>query len=117
MNALIAESSGVAVRPGLQETVDAVVLATATLAQDEGASALAIDTLLKLDKSVAWRRLRAAITKGFIVNLETRRGQPGRYRATGQKIEPVEILPAPEVIEASMGALQPMQPDAQPSSI
>ena len=111
MNALIAESAGVAVRPGLQETIEAVALETAGLAKDEGASALAVAKRLKLDKSAAWRRLKAAMSEGFLLNLETRRGQPGRYRCTGQKIEPVEILPPPEAIaEALEEVMQPVQP-------
>ena len=110
MNALIAEGSGVAVRPGLQETIDAVALATADLPHDDGASALAIGKLLKLDKSAARRRLLGAASEGFIVNLETRRGQPGRYRATGQKIEAVELLPLPEALEAQGEGLPPVPP-------
>ena len=39
-----------------------------------------------------------AMNKGFIVNLETRRGQPGRYRLTDQKIEAEELLPSPEAL-------------------
>ena len=35
--------------------------------------------------------------------METRRGQPGRYRVTGQKVEIAEMLPPPE-------SLQPVQP-------
>ena len=74
MNALIAESSGTAVRPGLQETIEAVERAAAGLPLDEGANAQAVGTLLKLDKSAARRRLLAATSEGFLVNLETRRG-------------------------------------------
>jgi hypothetical protein len=98
MNALVAESSGVAVRPGLQETIDAVGLATASMASDEGASAQAVGKILKLDKSAARRRLLAATSEGFVTNLESRRGQPGRYQLTGQKVEAVEILPSPAAI-------------------
>lgn len=107
MNAIVAESAGVAVRPGLQETIEAVEKATAGLATHEGATAAQVGKLLRLDKPTAWRRLKAAMVEGFIVNLETKRGQPGRYRCTGQKIEPVEILPSPETLE---GAMQPAQP-------
>ena len=98
MNALVAESSGVAVRPGLQETIEAVGLATAAMASEEGASAQAVGKILKLDKSAARRRLLAATSEGFVTNLETRRGQPGRYRLTGQKVEALEILPSPAAL-------------------
>lgn len=68
------------------------------MASDEGASAQAVGKILKLDRSAARRRLLAATSEGFVVNLETRRGQPGRYRLTGQKVEAVEMLPAPAAI-------------------
>lgn len=32
------------------------------------------------------------------MNLETRRGQPGRYRLTGQKVEPEEVMPLPDTL-------------------
>jgi hypothetical protein len=93
MNAIIAEGSGVAVNAAMTETIDAVVKATANLNEAEGANAHDIARFLKLDKSAARRRLLAARDEGFVVNLEQRRGMPGKYRATGQKIEPVNILP------------------------
>jgi hypothetical protein len=51
---------------------------------------------LKLDKSVAHRRLQAAVSEGFVTNLETRRGQPGKYVCSGQEIESEETLPTVE---------------------
>jgi hypothetical protein len=94
MNAIIAESAGVAINPAIIETIDAVVSATSDMMQAEGASAKDIGALLKLDRSAAWRRLLAACDDGYVCNLEQRRGMPGKYRATGQKVEPVAILPA-----------------------
>jgi hypothetical protein len=96
MSALIAESSGAAIREGLQETIDAVEKATAGLSPAEGATGQAVGKLLKLDKSAARRRLLVAVSEGFLTNLETRRGQPGRYRLAGQKVEAEDILPSPE---------------------
>jgi len=93
MNAIIAEGSGVAVNAALTETIAAVTGATAGMAETEGASAQDIALALKLDKSAARRRLLSARDEGFVVNLEQRRGMPGKYRATGQKVESVNILP------------------------
>jgi hypothetical protein len=93
MGAIIAEGSGVAVNKATVETIEAVSKATAAMARDEGASAQDVAKVLKLDKSAAWRRLSAARQEGFIVNLEVRKGMPGRYRATGQQVEPINILP------------------------
>ena len=93
MNAIIAEGSGVAVHVATIETIEAVVRATAEMTEAEGATAKDIAAILKLDKSAARRRLLAACDDDYIVNLESRKGMPGKYRATGQKVEPVNILP------------------------
>jgi hypothetical protein len=93
MNAIIAEGSGVAVNPAITETIDAVTKATIGMTQAEGASAKDIGRALKLDKSAAWRRLSAACDDGYVVNLEQRKGMPGKYRTAEQKVEPVAILP------------------------
>jgi hypothetical protein len=94
MAGIIAEGSGVDVNKAIIETIDAVTKATAALGVGEGASAQEVAKILKLDKSAAWRRLSAAHHEGFIINLEVRKGMPGKYRATGQTVEPVDILPA-----------------------
>jgi hypothetical protein len=104
---IVAEASGTSIEKEIQETIDAVTLATADLSLDQGATADKIAKLLRLDKSSAWRRLNKAAFKGFIVNLESRRGQPGRYRVTNQEIEAEDLLPSIEVLEE---ALQPVQP-------
>lgn len=93
MNAIVAEGSGVAVNPAMTETIEAVAKATLGLSQDEGANSKDIAKLLKLDQSATWRRLSAACSDGYVCNLEQRRRMPGKYRTTGQKIEPVAILP------------------------
>lgn len=98
MNALIAESSGVAINIAVQETVNAVGEATEHMAPDEGVSAQTVALRLKLDKSAARRRLVKAASEGFVVNLEIKRGQPGRYRVTGQRPEIVDMLPPPETL-------------------
>lgn len=107
MGGIVAEASGTGIEKPLQSTIDAVKIATADIAKDEGATAFEIAKLLKLDKSAAWRRLGVAINKGYVVNLETKRGQPGRYRLTDQEIEPEPLLPSAEALK---GAMQPVQP-------
>ena len=102
MGGIVAEASGTSVSKELQQTIDAVQAATAALSADEGATADKIAKLLKLDKSSAWRRLRVAMNKDYIVNLEQRRGQPGRYRLTSQEVEAEAILPSPEAISERM---------------
>jgi hypothetical protein len=107
MGGIIAEASGTSVAKEVQETVDAVRVAATNTAPDDGATAFEVAKLLKLDKSSAWRRLRVAMEKGFVINLETRRGHPGRYRITEQDVVAEELLPD---VEALKGAVQPAQP-------
>src|SRR5262249_34493419 len=57
MNDLLAESSGVSIKPAMVETIKAVTLATIQMKSDEGATAQAVSKILKLDKSAARRRL------------------------------------------------------------
>ena len=117
LNSILAEGSGVAVSPATIQTIDAVQTATAKLLETEGASAQDIANILKLDKSAAWRRLTAARQEGFIVNLEQRRGMPGKYRTTSQKVELVVILPTSEkLLErfAKACSLVPTQKPVQP---
>jgi hypothetical protein len=102
MNAILAEGSGVAISAAMTETIEAVISATEEgLAETEGASAKEVAEVLKLDKSAARRRLLTACLEGFVVNLEHRKGVPGRYRTTSQKAETVAILPpADNLIDA-----------------
>ena len=104
MNGIVAASSGMAARPGLEQTLEAVRTASAKKpADEEGANAQAIAKILKIDKAAAWRRLKGATQDGFVKNLETRRGQPGKYLLTGQEVEAADLLPVPE-------GLKPDQP-------
>jgi hypothetical protein len=93
MNPIVAESAGVEVSKAMTATIDAVVKATSGMEKGEGANAKEIAKLLKLDRSATWRRLSAACDEGYVVNLEQRPRMPGKYRATEQAIEPVDILP------------------------
>jgi hypothetical protein len=102
MNSLLAEGSGVAVSKAMLETIEAVRAATAEMAEAEGASAQDIALKLKLDKSAAWRRLSSARNEGFIVNLEPRKGMPGKYREAKQEnVKPIVILPTVEEVQES----------------
>ena len=100
---IMAEASGVAVKTEVQETIAAVKIATAdpSMPKDDGATAYEVAKILHLDKSSGLRRLRVAAEKGFVVNMETRRGQPGKYRVTDQEVEHEPLLPLPIEIRAS----------------
>jgi hypothetical protein len=93
LNPILAEGSAVAINEAMAETIDAVAKATIGMTEAEGATSKAIAKLLKVNQSPTWRRLSAAQEEGFVVNLEQRRGMPGKYRVVDQKPETSAILP------------------------
>src|SRR6516165_10520986 len=90
----------------------AVEKATKNLPEDQGATSDKVGTLMKLDQSTAWWHLRSACTKGLIVNLETRRGQRGRYRVVADREveKDEELLPSPRQV-ATYDAYVHTQPE------
>lgn len=82
---------------GLEATVAPIVRQTvetvSTLANAEGVTATAVARVLKIDKSNASRRLRVAGERGYIVNLEDRRGKPARWVTGDTFPEDIEVLP------------------------
>jgi hypothetical protein len=94
---LVSEGIEATVSPTVRETV-----ATVERLHDEREKAATLRDIsgeLKLDKSTASRRIRTAIDKGFIKNLEDQRGKPGRYVPADPLPDDVEILPPPEVLQ------------------
>jgi hypothetical protein len=94
---LVSEGIEATVAPTVRETV-----ATVGRLHDETEKATTLRDVaeeLKLDKSTASRRLRTAIDKGFIKNLEDQRGKLGRYVPADPLPDDVEILPPPEVLQ------------------
>jgi hypothetical protein len=79
----------------VRETVDAV----AALKKDD-ISLGELAAKLRLDKSVTSRRLREAIDRGYLVNLETRRGRPARIVLGDPMPEMVKLLPEPGELDA-----------------
>jgi hypothetical protein len=77
-----------------------VKAATKDMFKDDGASAEQVAKVLKVDTSTAWRRLLVATKKGYVRNIETRKYQAGRYRATEHEIEIVDLLPTVERLRA-----------------
>jgi hypothetical protein len=66
---------------------------------------------LNVDNASAWRLLKQAQEAGFLVNLEPRRGRPGRYQTT-QMLPPTDTdnLPEPEELErAYLDARNPVK--------
>jgi DNA-binding transcriptional ArsR family regulator len=96
---LLAETSETKVRKTVAETVAAVVAVDDEANEPDsdkegGATVSAVAKELKLDKSTARRWLNAARDAELVKNIETRRGQPARYRATGVLVQKdISVLP------------------------
>jgi hypothetical protein len=82
------------VRPEVRETVEAV----ADLIKREKSEVRQADlgTRLRLDKSAVSRRVADAIDRGYLRNLEDKKGRPARLVMGDPLPEELEVLPAPE---------------------
>lgn len=92
---LISEGIEATVPKTVRETVGAV---ERLLEDSEGESitTVAVARELDLDKSAALRRVRNAIDRGHLKNLEDRRGRPARLVLDEPLPEDLEILPTVE---------------------
>ena len=91
------------VPPNVRETVDAV---TALLERPShtvdfvaGVSSAQVADALGIDKSAAWRRVRVAMQKGYLENLETRKGKRARLVLGDPLPADRTILPDPGEVE------------------
>jgi hypothetical protein len=90
---LISDAVGKTVRPVTRETVEAVV----KLDQGKGVKVHELVVHLDLERSTVQYRVTAARERGYLVNLEDKRGKPARYQA-GSPL-PDEAVVLPERIE------------------
>lgn len=86
---------------GVEATVPATVreLVEAVAASEEPLSISKLATLLGLDKSATSRRWQNARSRGYVKNLEERRGKPAQIVLGDPLPDEVEILPSPEQLE------------------
>jgi hypothetical protein len=91
---LVADGVEASVSPVLRETVHAVATIHGRTAGDVSVAGLAAE--LGLDKGPASRRARSAMDRGYLRNLEERRGRPARYVLEDPLPEDRPILPEPE---------------------
>jgi hypothetical protein len=98
---LVSEGVEATVPRTVRETVEA---ARRLLEGSEGdpITTSAIAGELKLDKSAALRRVRAAIDRGHLKNLEDRRGRPARIVLGDPLAGEVEVLPTVEKLAAEV---------------
>jgi hypothetical protein len=106
---LLAESFAAAQQDGLTDAQRAAVTAVGKACQARGAAATegvglrAVADLLQLDKSVISRRLANPIKQGYVINLESRNGHPGRY-VLGDALPPIlTMLPDPDDLDMEVG--------------
>jgi hypothetical protein len=94
----------------VRETVNAVE----EMGDPAGVTAVKVAKRLSLDKASASRRLRDAGERGYLSNLETRRGQPGKWIAADPMPDGIELLPAPETLEPGCAVVSPLGGDTPP---
>jgi hypothetical protein len=100
----ISEGVGATVPPTVRETVEAV----RKLAEEKlSVTATDLAQRLKLDKSAALRRLQMAKDRGFVVNREERRGQPGRWVCGESMPDEIDLLPQPSALAGCTVARRP----------
>lgn len=97
---LVAEGVDAKASPTLRETVSAVAALCGDGVDGHGVSVSTVGRQLRLDKSAASRRLRAALERGYLKNLEDRKGRPARYVLGEPLPEDLDILPRPDALDA-----------------
>ncbi len=91
---LVSEGVEAAVPPTMRETVEALIRLHADESEPVTVAALAEE--LELDRSAAWRRARTATDRGYLKNLEDRKGRPARLVPGDPLPADIEVLPTPE---------------------
>jgi hypothetical protein len=90
---LVADMFAEGIEATVPKTVRETVEAVAALGKDE-VSLGTISKALKLDKSTTSRRVNVAVSKGYLANLEDRKGRPARIAVGDPMPDPIEILPS-----------------------
>lgn len=95
---LVADLVSEGIEATVPETVRQSVAALKRLHAEESepVTIAALAQELELDKSAAWRRVRTAMDRGYLKNLEDRKGRPARLVPGDALPDDIEILPTPE---------------------
>jgi hypothetical protein len=94
---LVADGADASVSPQIRETIEAVRLLQR--GESTEVSQATVASYLKLDKSATSRRVRAGIERGFLKNLEDRKGRPARLQLGEPMPTDVELLPSSEALK------------------
>jgi hypothetical protein len=93
---LIAEGIEATVPPTVRETV--AVVARLANSSNESVSVHQVAHELRLDKSATSRRVATAVQRGYLKNLEDRKGRPARLQIADPLPDELVILPPVEVL-------------------
>jgi hypothetical protein len=94
---LVSEGVEATVPTTVRETVEKLRLLYSD--KSEPVTIVKLAEELELDKSAAWRRVRAAIDRGYIKNLEDRKGRPAQLVPGEPLPDDVDILPTVERLQ------------------
>jgi hypothetical protein len=98
--AIVAEAAGATVPASVRETVEVVAGRQQRAAPGEfgGVKITDIAGELKIERSAAQRRVQTARDRGYLDNLEDKRGRPGRYALGDPMPGETAVLPPPEQV-------------------
>jgi hypothetical protein len=115
---LVAEAIGATVAPTIRETVDTVATLVRNPAHAGGVTAAAVGQALALETSTAWRRVRVALARGWLTNLEDRARRPARLTPGEPLPDEQAILPPADdprlrdcLFSSAWGMIPPLPPD------
>jgi hypothetical protein len=94
---LLAEGIEATVPPAVREAVQAVAKIHAT--KGAPVSVKEVAASLGLDKSAASRRVGGGVRRGYLINHETRKGQPSRLEPGEPLPEDQDVLPLGQALE------------------
>lgn len=99
---IIAEGVEATVPETIRETVEAVRSLVRKSDEKGFTTNKAVAEKLGIDKAAAWRRVRTAISRGYLENLEERRGRPAQLTIGEAMPEDREVLPTSEDLKEVM---------------
>ena len=86
---LVADGVGATVPKTMRQTVEII----SEHDSGEGVTVLSVSKHLKLDRSAAQRRIQSARNRGYLVNLEDKKGKPARYAVGDPLPDEKELFP------------------------
>ena len=108
---LVGSTAGVQVSEAIRDTVHAVSTLTANGQAGRDTSVTQTARFLKVDVSTASRRIKVALERGFLENLEGRQGRPAKLVVADPLPDDVPVLPEPDVLDLPTWVTEPSEPD------